>query len=155
VKQRYAIDACALIDASKAYNIKKKAFTHIWDKFDELFESGLLISSSEIFEELKDKDLFEWAKKHKDKFLPLEESIQKQTTRILAEFPSLVKIRPKGASSNGDPFLIATAMECNCALVTNERSGDESSGDYKIPNVCKKYNIECLTLSELLDSILE
>lgn len=71
----YAIDACALINACKAYNIKKKSFAHIWDKFDELFDSGSLISSIEIYDELKDNDLKDWVKKHKDKFLPLDKEI--------------------------------------------------------------------------------
>jgi len=154
-QQKYAIDACALINASKAYNIKKKSFAHIWDKFDELFESGVLVSSIEIFDELKDKELQEWAKNHKESFLPLDEGTQRETTKILAAYPTLVKIRPKGASSNGDPFLIATAIQNGCTVITDEKTGDESTGDYKIPNVCKKYNIGCISLNQFLDSILE
>ncbi|MDN0033999.1 DUF4411 family protein [Oscillibacter valericigenes] len=154
-QQRYAIDACALINASKAYNLKKKAFSHIWGKFDELFENGILVSNIEIFDELKDKDLQDWAKKHKESFLPLDEGTQKRTTEILAAYPTLVKIRPKGASSNGDPFLIATAIQNNCTVITDEKVGDEKTGDYKIPNVCKKYDIDCISLSQFLDSVLE
>lgn len=46
----------------------KKAFSHIWQAFNELVENGQLISSSEIFEELKDDDIVKWAKEHKDAF---------------------------------------------------------------------------------------
>ena len=57
MSKKYVIDACALINASKNYNMTKKAFSHIWQAFNELVENGQLISSSEIFEELKDDDI--------------------------------------------------------------------------------------------------
>ena len=113
-----------------------------------------LVSNIELCE-LKDKDLQEWARKHKECFLPLDEWTQRETAKILAVYPTLVKIRPKGASSNGDPFLIATAIQNGCIVITDEKSGDESTGDYKIPNVCKKYNIDYMTLNQFLDDILE
>ena len=53
MSKKYVIDACALINASKNYNMTKKAFSHIWQAFNELVENGQLISSSEIFEEVK------------------------------------------------------------------------------------------------------
>ena len=59
MSKKYVIDACALINASKNYNMTKKAFSHIWQAFNELVENGQLISSSEIFEELKD-DFRRW-----------------------------------------------------------------------------------------------
>ena len=109
MSKKYVIDACALINASKNYNMTKKAFSHIWQAFNELVENGQLISSSEIFEELKDDDIVKWAKEHKDAFLPLSKEVQLKTTEILQQFPQIIKIQTKG-SSNGDPFLIATAI---------------------------------------------
>lgn len=49
-------------------HMTKKAFSHIWQAVNELVENGQLISSSEIFEELKDDDIVKWAKEHKDAF---------------------------------------------------------------------------------------
>jgi hypothetical protein len=152
---KYAIDACALIDASKAYPIGKKSFAHVWDKFSELFNDGYLVSSIEVFDELKDKDLQSWIKKHKECFLPLCEKVQSKTTEILSTYPELVKIRPKRSSSNGDPFLIATAISNTCTVVTNERLGDENTRDYRIPNVCRKYEIPYMSLNEFINEILE
>ena len=152
---RYAIDACALIEASKVYPLDKKSFAHVWDKFSELFNDKNLISSVEVFEELKDKDLQDWIKKHKECFLPLSENVQTKTTEILATYPELVKIRPKRSSSNGDPFLIATAILNGCIVVTNERLGDENTRDYKIPNICRKYDTPYMSLSEFINEVLE
>jgi hypothetical protein len=153
--QCFAIDACALIDASKAYSLKKKSFSHVWEKFSELFEKGRLISNVEILDEIKDHDLKEWINRHKEAFKPLSEKIQKLTTEILSKYPELVRIRSKKTSSNGDPFLIATAIDNKCTVITNERSGDESTKDYRIPNICKKYNITCISLNEFIDEIFD
>ncbi len=154
-QKKYAIDACALIDASKAYPLNKKSFAHVWDKFTEMFVEGSLISSIEVFDELKDKDLLSWIKKHKGCFLPLSEEIQAKTTEILARYPELVRIRPKRSSSNGDPFLIATAIENKCIVVTNERLGDENTKDYRIPNICRKYDTPYMSLNDFINEVLE
>jgi PIN domain nuclease of toxin-antitoxin system len=120
-----------------------------------MFVSGDLISSTEVFDELKDKDLQIWIKKHKDSFVSLSEAIQAKTTEILALYPELVRIRSKRSSSNADPFLIATAIEHDCTVVTNERLGDEGTKDYRIPNICKKYNTPYMSLNDFINEILD
>ena len=62
MKTIYVIDACALIDAARNYNMSKKSFSHIWAALDDLIQNGELISSTEIMDELKDDDLKAWAK---------------------------------------------------------------------------------------------
>ena len=151
----YIIDACALIDASKNYNMSKATFSAIWDKLNDMVESGYLFSSVEILDELKDKDLKEWATNNKKAFIPLTEEIQGNVRTILRDYPTMIKIKST-ANSNGDPFLIATAMTFeNSIIVTNERPGDESTKDYRIPNICKKLDIPCITLKQFLDIILD
>jgi hypothetical protein len=147
----YIIDACALIDASKNYPLGKKTFQGIWDKISEMFKEGNLMSSAEIFDEVKDKDISEWLKQYKSSFLPLDESIQKTTKEVLKQFPKMINInKNKKSSSNGDPFLVATAIEKHGVIVTNERKGEN-----KIPNVCKFYNIESISLIQFIDEIME
>ena len=138
MSKKYVIDACALINASKNYNMTKKAFSHIWQAFNELVENGQLISSSEIFEELKDDDIVKWAKEHKDAFLPLSKEVQ-----------LIIKIQTKG-SSNGDPFLIATAILEDGIIVTDE--GNKNNG---IPMVCESLGVEYMKLNDMLDEVLE
>lgn len=151
----YIIDACALIDASKNYNMSKSTFSAIWDKLNDMVESGFLYSSIEILDELKDKDLREWAANNKKAFIPLTEEVQNNAKNVLRDYPTLIKIKST-ANSNGDPFLIATAMTFdNCTIVTNERPGDENSKDYKIPNICRKMDIPCISLKQFLDIILD
>ena len=125
MSKKYVIDACALINASKNYNMTKKAFSHIWQAFNELVENGQLISSSEIFEELKDDDIVKWAKEHKDAFLPLSKEVQLKTTEILQQFPQIIKIQTKGSSNHG------------------------------IPMVCESLGLEYMKLNDMLDEVLE
>lgn len=153
MKTIYVIDACALIDAAKEYNMSKKTFSPIWEAFDELIKKGELITSSEILDELKDDDLIAWSKHRKDFFVPLSKEIQDQVSVILKEYPTLIKMK-SSSNSNGDPFLVATAIVKNGCIVTNERSGDEKSGDYHIPNVCKGFNITYMDLHTFLDQLI-
>ena len=79
MKTIYIIDACALIDAAKEYNMSKKTFLPIWEALNNLIENKELFTSSEIFDELKDDDLLTWAKQHKDFFLCHSPKIYKNT----------------------------------------------------------------------------
>ena len=152
--KRYAIDACSLINAAKNYNLKKNVFSPVWETIAAMIREGTLISTSEVRDELKDDDLMEWSKKNDQLFLPLTEEVQKRTMAILRDFPTLIKMKSTG-NSNADPFLIATADIEGATIVSDERLGDESTGDFHIPNVCRKYGIECITLSDFLNSILK
>lgn len=150
----YVIDACALIDTAQQYNMSKKSFSHIWDTLGDLFEAGILVSCTEIMEEIKDEDLKEWVKKHKNCFCPLTKELQEKTTEVLAQFPNIIRIRST-SNSNADPFLVATALLKNGSVVTNEKLGDEKTKDYKIPNVCQSLGVPYMNLHSFLDHVLE
>lgn len=147
----YVIDACALIDAAKNYPLGKKTFQGIWEKIGELFEEEKLVSSSEIFDEIKDKDISEWLKPYKSNFLPLDKGIQERTKDVLKQFPNMINInKNKKSSSNGDPFLVATAIEKQGVIVTNEKNAQN-----KIPAVSKHFSIESINLIQFIDEIMD
>lgn len=148
----YAIDTCALINAANQYNMNKKFFEPIWKTISGMVESGNLITSSEVGEELKDEDLILWKRRHSKAFIPIDDEIQKKVVDLLREFPTIIKMK-SSANSNADPFLIAVAQKYNACIITDEGNGSES--DFKIPYVCKKLGIECINFSKFLDSIVE
>ncbi len=76
--KKYVIDACALIDTAKNYNISKKTFSNIWETLDKLVEDGRLISSTEILDELKDDDIEKWGKQHKEVFCLFQERFKRR-----------------------------------------------------------------------------
>lgn len=149
ILKKYAIDACALIDAAKNYNMSKKTFSNIWEKLEEMVENGTLITSVEIKDELMDDDIINWCNKHKEMFVKLSVEIQEKVTNVLRDFPNMIKITTK-KNSNGDPFLVATALVKEATIVTNEKRGEN-----KIPTICEEIGIECLNLNGFLDEILE
>lgn len=72
---------------------------------------------------------------------------------ILKKYPTLIKMKST-SNSNGDPFLVATAIVNNGCIITNERPGDEKAGDYHIPNVCKGFGIPCMNLHAFIGEIV-
>lgn len=54
---------------------KRNHFT-IWEKLGIEIDNGNLLSSTEILEELKDKDLVKWTKQYKHAIVPLTKVIQ-------------------------------------------------------------------------------
>lgn len=154
MKTLYIIDACALIDAAKEYNMSKKVFAPIWEALDDMISSGQLLTSSEILDELKDDDLTKWIKTRKDFFIPLSKEIQEQVSVVLEKYPDLIKMKST-SNSNGDPFLVATAIAKHGCIVTNERPGSGNNGDVRIPNVCKGFDITYMNLHSFLDLLLQ
>lgn len=147
----YVIDACALIDASKNYPLDMETFQSIWEKIAELFDKGMLISSSEIYDELKDKDLQKWISKYKNCFVSLDKNIQEQTKQVLKQFPNMINLnKNKKSSSNGDPFLVATAIVNKGIIITNEGKGGN-----QIPAVSNYFNIETINLNQFIREIMK
>lgn len=154
MKNMYIIDACALIDAAKHYMLNKRTFSSVWEKLEELIRDGVLISSIEVKDEVKDEDIAEWLLRNSNMFIPLTEEVQKETTKILRDYPTLIKLTSKG-NSNADPFLLATAILYNAIIVTNETPAGEKSTVRKIPDVCKALDIDWMNLNKFISSICE
>ena len=88
-------------------------------------------------------------------FMPLTEEVQRETVEVLKKYPTLIQIKSSG-NSNGDPFLIATALLYNGIVVTDEKLGDtKNQKAYKIPNVCNELNIEWMGLRNFIDEIID
>ena len=144
----YCIDTSSLIHAWKeAY--PPKHFPPVWECLDGLIGSGNLISSEEVFEELKKRDdaLLEWAKVRKQIFLPLDEEIQSVGIEILKTYKRLTDTR--AGKYAADPWVIATAKVKDCKVITNEHP----TGSYpkvKIPDVCNRMSIVCVNFLELI-----
>jgi len=145
---QYVIDSCSITAMRRIY--PKDVFPGAWSKLSELAETGTLISSEQVLEELKVQDdmVLLWAKAHHGIFLPLYENIQVEASKILQAFPdNLLDLKKR--RSGADPFLIATAKVNSCTVVTEENpSGGPPK--VKIPDVCRAMRIECIAVLEML-----
>jgi len=144
---KYAIDTCSLTELTRTY--PQDVFPAVWDKVDKLIEHRVICSCEEVYIEIMAQDdiLAEWAKRRRHIFLPVDSNTQKNVKSILASHPTLLDLKKN--KSGADPFLIAVAMIHKCAVVTQERA---SGGPHKekIPDVCKAYGIDCVTVLEML-----
>jgi len=148
----YSIDTSALIHGwVRAYPISVPMFQPVWEKLDELIESGRLRASAEVLTEIKkqDDDLAIWCDARPDLFVEIaDDPIQEQVASLLTKYPRLVDTR-KGRDG-ADPFVIAYAMTCNPVrtVVTQEQGGTLEKP--KIPVVCSAEDVRCINLLQLL-----
>jgi hypothetical protein len=115
----YSVDTSAWLDGWQRH-YPPDVFPTLWVKLDTLIGTGEIISSEEVYVELKRKadDLHDWIQARKQMLVPLDQAIQVQAVALLNEFPRLVDtLRGR---SKADPFVIATALERGAVVVTGE-----------------------------------
>jgi hypothetical protein len=143
----YCIDTSALIDAWRVI-YPPDLFPTLWDNdLTDLISEGLLVAPQEVLDELKQRDdeLFEWAKdqNHKEMFKDLDEEQVNLVRQIESKFPGLIDI--KKSTADADPFIIALAKSRGLTVITSEKSRPRKPN---IPDVCKAYDVKCVTLQE-------
>lgn len=144
----YSLDTSAVLDGWRRY-YPPDVFPPLWEKLEELIQTGHLRSPDEVREELekKDDEVWRWARNQSGLFDPLDEELQVATVEILAEFPRLVDTRR--GRGQADPFVIAHARLNGHTLVTGERRpGTEAKPT--IPYVCRHYKVRYLDLLGLM-----
>lgn len=150
----YCIDTSALIDLKKWYSWV--TFPTLWGKIGNLIKQGRLIAPQQVLKEIekKDDELLKWLKKHKKMFRALDQQQVDRAKDILNKFPDLIDSEKE--IPDADPFVIAVALQekdalylfkHKCVVITQEKFS--RGGKPKIPDVCKEYEIECISLVQL------
>ena len=151
----YCIDASSLINLKQYY--RRKVFSGVWDKIEEMVRAGRLIAPDEVRREIEKDDLLgPWAKKNKKMFRKPDQEQMDTAMDVIKHFPNLAKPGKFGPAA--DPFVVALArledrrgsslllqQESRCVVVTDERR------THGIPVACKHYNLTCVTLVDLFD----
>lgn len=144
---RYAVDTCSLTQLRRSY--PSDIFPGVWQKFDALISQMAICSVEEVYFEImaQDDGLADWAKLHREIFLPPDEQLQRMVQGILKTHSNLLDVRKD--KSGADPWIIAAAMIHKCAVVSEEKpsGGPDRS---KIPDVCRHYSVDCIQLLEML-----
>src|SRR6185436_11577217 len=131
----YCVDTSGWLDGWQRH-YPPDVFPSLWARLDALISSGDILSSEEVYLELKKKsdELHDWIQARKKMLVPLDEPIQLRAAALLSEFPRLVDtLRGR---SKADPFVIATAMERGAAVVTGEPLTGKLDKP-RIPDVCQ------------------
>lgn len=146
---KYSIDSSALIHGwIRAY--PPDNFAPVWKRMDVLIKKGELVASIEVLHDLKRKadDLYEWCLKREDMFIEIDEAVQHKMAEIMGKYAKLVDTST--GKSGSDPFVIAIALTHNPQLtvVTEEKGGSERKP--KMPYVCQRERIRCISLLDLI-----
>jgi hypothetical protein len=147
----YCIDTSALIAAwQERYPIEN--FPPFWTRLDGLIIDGRLIAPMEVLREIgrRSDELHTWLSARKQMFRELEEAIQVEAAKVLAQFPRLVGERKLRTSA--DPFVIALARVENVQIVTDEKPTGSLQRP-NIPDVCTAWGmLPCMGLLQLIQA---
>ncbi|MCL2658184.1 MAG: DUF4411 family protein [Betaproteobacteria bacterium] len=136
-----------------------RVFKKIWSDIDSLVQTGNLISTREVFNELERQaisdEVLNWAKRHKTIFTTPASSELQFVAEIfrIRHFQGLIgaQQRLKGTPV-ADPFVIACARAKGGTVVTEEgwfrlsQALAPKPNAAKIPNVCQHFKIPCVDL---------
>lgn len=131
-------------------------FRTIWTGLDAMVHEGTLISTREVWTELKGQNVsehvLEWAKRNREIFSMPDQSEMMFVATIfkVPHFQSLIgeQQRLKGMPV-ADPFVIACAKIRNGTVVTEEQFKTNAA---KIPNVCRHFSVPCIDLEGFMQS---
>lgn len=68
----------------------------------------------------------------------MDESTQKELISVINDFPNW--INPNDNRNKADPCLVATALNLNITIVTQETI---SGNELRIPYICDHYGVDC------------
>lgn len=131
-------------------------FPTIWDKIEELAETGILRSVREVRKEIEVNCSFtqisEWVKSHHHIFMEptnmeiriVTEIFKKTQYRNLVRKQNILRGLPVA-----DPFIIAAGSFYGACVVTQEAL---RPGGARIPTACKELEVECTNLEGFLEN---
>lgn len=135
-------------------NFYRNRFPSLWVLFDDLVATGRIVSTREVLREIEDgptKSLRDWAAQNQQLFTVPTAAEGAFVTRIYANphFQQNIEQQKilKGGK-NADPFVIAKAFVVQGTVVTMELFKPNGA---KIPNICRHFNIQCVTLEEFME----
>jgi hypothetical protein len=144
----YSIDTSSLIEAwHRQYPID--IFSGLWERLDDMIDSGLLRAADEVRIELekKDDELLAWARDRPQLFRELDEDVQVYTAEVLSLHPLLVQ-NGRGRHA-ADPWVIGLARAEDLVVVTNEVRTHNSLRP-RIPDVCYQLGVRCISVLGLI-----
>jgi Domain of unknown function (DUF4411) len=135
-------------------NFYRNRFPSLWVLFDDLVATGRIVSTREVLREIEDgptESLRDWAAQNQQLFTVPTAAEGAFVTRIYANphFQQNIEQQKilKGGK-NADPFVIAKAFVVQGTVVTMELFKPNGA---KIPNICRHFNIQCVTLEEFME----
>lgn len=148
---RYIIDACSMITQNQSSLYPRSVHKGLWDQIDALVKSRELVTCRQIANEVlsgKEDDIAcQWVKGSGLVILEEDESVQRNVAMVVNAVPELLRFGTMRKSSSGDAFIIATAIEYELVIITEENKRSPR----KIPQVAARFGVKTLSISELAE----
>ncbi len=142
---KYIIDTCAILSQKDDRQYRRKVHRKLWEHIDNLIKEQVIVTCSEICDEINDEPMKDWLKTNSCTVLTLDEEVQKFVVDVVTTNPQLIDFRQ--LKSSGDAFLIATAMKHSLTVITEENKDSNK----KIPHVCRSLGVKCINIIELCE----
>ena len=143
---KYIIDTSAILTQKADEKYRRKDFSTLWNKIDEMVQGKVIVTCSEIAAEIEDDDIKKWMKARGMQILPIDDEVQKNVREIVTKINKDL-IDSKANKSSGDVFLIATARKYGLSVITEE----SIKSNKKIPFTCQKMDIKCINLLDFME----
>jgi hypothetical protein len=148
----YVFDTSPLSTLFKNYY--RGRFPTLWEKFDDLVDNEVIVSTREVSHECIDgpvETLRVWTQDQKNFFhLPTaaEGAFVAQIYAVRHFQQNIEQQKLLRGGRNADPFVIAKAAADRRVVVTMEQA---KPNGVKIPNICQHFGIECLSLEGFME----
>lgn len=142
---KYLIDTSSILSQKENETQRRKVYRSQWEKIDQYIAEQIIVTCSEIADEIKDDEIKKWLQKQTCVILPIDDEIQHNVIKIVNDHPKMLDF--SNCKSSGDAFLIATAMKYGLTVITEENQKKKD----KIPKICASYGIDALNITELCD----
>lgn len=149
----YVFDTSAFSQLFRSYY--RARFPTLWGQFDQLLADGKVTSTREALREIGDRNipgLADWCVANKRIFPAPTADEGAFVARIFAvsHFQQVVEQKKLlRGGKNADPFLVARAGVIGATVVSME---EEKPNSAKIPNICKHFDIACLTVEHFMEA---
>ena len=140
---KYIIDASSIFSQKPNEPHRRIVDRSKWERIDNLIIEKVIVTCSEIRDEIKDKELSTWLKQQQCVILDIDDDIQENVIHIVTTHPKLIEFEK--IKSSGDAFLIATAIKYELTVITEENKDRHN----KIPKVCEALSVPCINITEL------
>jgi hypothetical protein len=141
---QYVLDSSALFDLRKMY--PQHIFPGLWDRFNEMCNQKQIVSTREVFREIKkgNDELIPWAEQFEEIFLePCEDELI-ITADILKYYPDNI-LAKYSTRPWADPLVVSCAKYYSLPIIQHEVV---DANQFKIPPIAKKVGVSCLRLTD-------
>lgn len=145
---KYVIDSNVIIELIKERGrYSKDVHVSLFGKINDYVQRGIIVSASDVYEELKDDpdpELKMWLIDNKKIFLEINAAQIVILKKILTKYPFL----GEGFKDKADPVLVSLSVHQSLTLITLESSKINASPIApKIPNLCEEFGASCVDVN--------